>query len=779
MRRACVAVLTLTVAAACTYTVRDVAPTVPEEAQSSRIYAADGSLLTVLHAEENRENVRIDEIPDHVRDAVIAIEDERFYRHKGVDLRAILRAARENTAAGEVAQGGSTITQQYVKLTLLQNDEDTLRRKIEEASLALQLERTYTKDKILELYLNAVYFGANAYGVEAAARQYFGKAIAKVTIAEAALLAGLIQAPSRTDPFRAPERALARRNEVIERMRVNRFIDASKAARATRAPLRLGRPTAPAAKPYRAAYFVEEVKQWILDDPRFGATQEARRTLLFAGGLRIQTTVDPVLQRLAEQAAREVLPDPTGPAASLVAVDPETGFVRAMVGGRNFFGAGRNAKFNLATQGGRQAGSAFKPLVLASALERGVDLRNRYRAPGRLELSLGRNVEPWHVSNYGEGSAGVVTLEEATVKSFNTVYAQLILQVGTRVAMDTASRLGIRSRLDAFPAAVLGSNDVTAVDMASAYATLANRGVHVPPVLVTRITRPDGSVLYAHEPVETRVLRTEVADTVTGVLRQVIERGTGTRADIGRPAAGKTGTAQEWRDAWFAGYTPDLAAAVWVGFPQEQISMSPPRTPIRVTGGSYPAQIWQRFMRAALADVPPTPFPQPKPARGDKATTSTSTAARESTTTTSVAERPTRLVRVPDVRGRYATDAELALLRAGFAVQRIGVADRSVRLGRVVDQWPPVGVPGPARSIIVVFVNEREAAVRLVPHVLGLRRAEAVNRLERAGFEVEVVERPEPATVTARLWRDRVWRQTPPGASFAIAEATIRIWIDP
>ncbi|MGV3760135.1 MAG: penicillin-binding protein [Actinomycetota bacterium] len=691
------AVVVALVSGACSYQSRAVLPVVPEEVESSTVYAADGTLLHTFHAEENRKVVPLDEIPRQVQDAVIAIEDERFYRHRGVDVRAILRAMRANALAGEIEEGGSTITQQYVKKVLLQDESQTLSRKIEEASMAMQLEERYSKGRILELYLNAIYFGNGAYGVEAAARQYFGKPIGEVTLAEAALIAGLIQRPGATDPYRAPEAAMARRDVVLEAMRANRFATDAEVDAALAEPLALGSSTTPAAERYAGAYFLEEVKHWILQDPRFGATPQERRDLLFGGGLRIQTTLDLAAQAKAEAAVAEVLPDPNGPAASLVAIEPTTGYVKALVGGRDFFGDSPIAKLNLATQGPRQAGSAFKPLVLAAALEQGIDPQRVMPAPACTSIDLGQG-QVWRPCNYGGGGGGSVTIVEGTVRSYNTLYAHLMMEVGPEPAMEAAARYGIRSPLEAVPSAVLGSNVVTALDMAAAYATFANRGVRVPPILVTRITRADGTILFQHRHAQERVMDTDVADVLTSILRQVIERGTGTRAQIGRPAAGKTGTADDWKDAWFAGYTPQLSTAVWVGFPElgadgQLIRMQPPATPIRVTGGSYPAQIWQRFMAAAHEGVEPLDFPPPP--------TTTTTAGPVAPSTSTTLGPPTA---VPDVEGRPVDEAVAALREAGFVVQRIAAIEESVTPGEVVAQSPPGGATAPLGSTVRIEV---------------------------------------------------------------------------
>ena len=628
----------LTVAlGACSYESRAVAPLVPpQEVESSTVYAADGTLMYTFHAEENRKVVALEEIPLHVRLAVLAIEDERFYRHGGVDARAILRALRTNTEAGEIEEGGSTITQQYVKQVLLQDDSQTIGRKLEEASMAVQLERRYSKDRILELYLNTIYFGNGAYGIEAAAQQYFGKSVKDVSLAEAALLAGLIQRPGTTDPYRAPEAAIARRDLVLARMLENGFATTEQVEGAQATPLQLGTSVTPAAERY--------------------------------------------------------------PAASLVAVQPSTGYVRAMVGGRDFFGDSDIAKLNLATQARRQAGSSFKPLVLATALTQGVDPLMQLPAPECITIPI-PGAPPWRPCNYGGGAGGTVTIAEGTVRSYNTLYAQLIMQVGPAEAMEAAASYGIRSPLEPVPSAVLGTNVVTGVDMVSAYATFANRGIRVPPVLVTRITRADGTVLFQHEHKQEKVLEPEVADTLTSILQQVIERGTGTRAKLGRPAAGKTGTTDDWKDAWFAGYTPDLAAAVWVGFPQlgpdgQLIPMQPPATPIRVTGGSYPAEIWRGFMERALEGVEPSQF-QPPP------TTTTTAAGGGSDEPTGETPRPAGVV--PAVVGDAVTDASAKLSAAGFVVRRVP-APSGGQEGTVVAQSPPPGGRAPLGSTVVLEV---------------------------------------------------------------------------
>jgi penicillin-binding protein 1A len=746
--------LAVLTAGACSWETPPLKSTVPAPlAESSRILAADGSVVTALHGEENRETVPLARMPVALRQAVVAIEDERFWEHKGVDTRSVLRAVYANAAEGEVVEGGSTITQQYVKNELVGPDR-TLRRKLREASLAYQLERRYTKERILELYLNTIYFGNGAYGVQAAANEYFGIAVDQLGLAQAALLAGLIRAPNRTDPYLQPEVAAARRRVVLEKMVELGWATTEQAAAAGAEPLISA---TPAADRYPAPHFVERVKRFILDDPRFGPTPDARRDLLFKGGLRITTTLDRRRQAAAEAAIARVLSSPeTDPAAAVVSIEPGTGFVRALVGGRDFFGSAAEAKFDLATQGSRPAGSAFKPFVLAAALEQHVPVTKFYDAPGTMTIPLPR--EPWTVSNYEGQGGGRMTLIDATIRSVNTVYAQLILDVGPADAVATAARMGITSPLQPYPSAVLGTNDVTPLEMASAYGTLANRGLAVPPVFVTRVVGSDGRVLFQHQHSQKRVLDRASADVVVDVLRQAVERGTGVKARIGRPVAGKTGTGQEWRDAWFVGFTPELATAVWVGFPDRQRSMVPPATRILVTGGSWPAEIWGLYASEALADVPAGDFPAPPPPEGD-------------------ASQPV-LRLVPPVIGLPAEQAEDALGRDGFLATREPTPSADYPPGYVVGASPDSGLLAPAASTVALKVSSGPVTA-LVPELAGMTAEQAGVALGVAGLAANVVVQGEPTPGGPARRRGLVWRQSPGASTGATRGATVTVYVNP
>ncbi len=724
---------------------RDAPPlALPVNAEPSVLLDANGDVLTVLQ-EQNRRVVPLAEVPVSMRDAIVAIEDSRFWTHDGIDARAIARAAGANAQAGGVSEGGSTITQQYVKNALL-TPERTIQRKLEEASIALALERNYSKEVILEQYLNTIYFGDGAYGVDAAARNFFGVPVAQLSLVQSALLAGLVRAPGTYDPRTSPERATERRNLVLSRMEELGIVDPATAAAARAEPLVLAPPAPPPEqRPYPAPHFVDEVKRWLLQESDLlGSTDAERYVNLYRGGLRITTTIDPYLQFLAVAAINRTLPDqvvnPRTPDAALVSIEPGTGHVVAMVGGADYFGSHSYRQANLARGSGRQTGSTFKPFVMAAALENGVPTSRRYDAPGSVSHRLPGG-ETWEVSG---GALGEATMAECLVVSSNTCFSNVILdpEVGAEASVDVARRLGLDdTSLDENPAAVLGTNDVTVEDMATAYATLANDGIHVAPVYVTRIERSDGTLVYAHQHRQDVAIDPEVARGMSEVLPEVINRGTGREAAVGRPAGGKTGSSEFNVDAWFCGYVRQLATAVWVGFAEPRrdedgsfrpVSMSPPNTPIEVTGGTYPARIWAAYTEAAVRDTPP--FPLFDPSAIPAATTTTTSPAQNPALAERVA--PPERSPVPAVAGLEADDAEDEVEDAGFVVRVVRAPGRG-SVGSVAAQSPPPGTQLASGSTVVLEVISGPAASgSVVPSLVGLDGERARRQLLDAGFEV-------------------------------------------
>ena len=575
----------------------------------SSMYAADGTLLARLYR-QNRVLVPYEAIPPVVVDAVVAAEDQRFFKHEGYDIKAIARAALANAREDEVVQGGSTITQQFVKNTYFRRPTQTFERKLRELRLAIEVERVYTKEQILERYLNTVYFGDGAYGIRTAANIFFGHGLSEIDVEEAALLAAVIRSPSLYNPRDHARRARIRRNYVLGRMEVLGMITERRAARARRS--RLGVLEDPPRIPTREPYFVEAVKRELLRDERLGSNPEDRAKSLFKGGLKVETTLEPKLQAAARNAIDSSLGLPGDPEAALVAIRPRSGEIVAMIGGRDWKASQVNLALGADGGGsGRQPGSSFKPLALAAALESGKRLTDEYQSsPVTFTFPDGST---WNVNNAEGGGYGPLSLEEATIRSVNGVYARLAVDIGAGQIASQAKTMGVASKLKPFPSIALGAQEVSVLDMATAYATLANGGTAIEPTTIRSIRTPDGASL---EPEQERVESAVSAGNaylISKVLEQVIIRGTGSAANIGRPAAGKTGTTNDYGDAWFVGYTPDLVTAVWVGYPQGRIPMTSVHG-IRVYGGTFPAQIWRSFMLSALRGVPGHDFKVP---RGD------------------------------------------------------------------------------------------------------------------------------------------------------------------
>jgi penicillin-binding protein 1A len=561
--------------------------------QTTQVLDRNGKQITGLFADQNRQYVTLKDIPLVLRHAVIATEDQRYYQHAGVDPIGMLRALWIDIRAGAQVQGGSTITQQYVKQAFV-GDERSLKRKVQEALLAYRLEQAYSKDKILEMYLNTIYFGHGAYGVQTAAKVYFGKSVQQLSVAEAAMLAGVIKSPAGYSPYLQPVAAKGRRDTVLGQMRDQGYIDAATYAAAVASPIKTaGLKGDSRIAPYFVAYLKEQLVKTYGED------------VVYRGGLKVTTTLDLKTQAAAEKAVRDVLPNKTDPSAALVALDPKTGEILAMVGGRDF----QTQQFNVATQGHRQSGSSFKPFVLATALQQGISPEQTFNASSaKLQIPGGQT---WSVAGES-GFSGPMRLREATWYSINPVFAQLVLKVGADNVVKTARAMGITTTITPVPAVALGgmAEGVTPLEMADAYATFANGGSHLPAIGILQVTDSTGKVLYSAKPVGTPAIDPAIAYLTTDILKGVIQHGTATAADIGRPAAGKTGTTQSNADAWFVGYTPQLVASVWMGYADAARPMTSVHG-ITVYGGSFPAKIWAAFMKAALANTPPTQFKQP------------------------------------------------------------------------------------------------------------------------------------------------------------------------
>jgi penicillin-binding protein 1A len=615
--------------------------------------------IAQLSGSEDRVNVTYAQIPPVLVLAVLAAEDRTYYDHGGVDPVGIVRALWANFRAEDVRQGGSTITQQYVKNVYL-TQERTVTRKIKEAALAVKLERELTKQEILTRYLNTIYFGRGAYGVEAASRAYFGTPVSEITLPQAAYLAGLIRSPETADAQLAPDdpkfqsnrdTALFRRNSVLQAMVETGAITQADHDVAAASGWDDVRPRSTKTNFGRVAgwgseYYIEYVRHWLTTEAGFTDAE------IWGGGLRVYTTLDLRDQQDAMEAVTSTLNQANDPAAALVSID-DTGAVRAMIGGRDF----NSSKVNLAVGtegggGGRQPGSSFKPFTLAEALTQGVPLTKTYNAPATITIPKADNGADYKVGNYADAGLGTLDLVSATAKSSNTAYVQLANDIGPANIVSMAERLGVESPLKPNLSLTLGTDDVSVLDMASAYSTFADNGEHVDPFVVAKVTDADGNVLYEHESVRDRVLDEKVAGEVNYALSQVVQAGTGTGAKIpGQTVAGKTGTTENYKDAWFAGFTCKLTTAVWMGYPDANLDGTPKYMSnvhgIKVTGGSLPTTIWQRYMAKATQGQDSCEYPRPvsapvvPPSTTAPPSTSTSSTTEAPSTTTTVAPTST------------------------------------------------------------------------------------------------------------------------------------------
>jgi penicillin-binding protein 1A len=728
------------------------------------VYANDGkTVLAVLRGRESRVLVESDEIAPVMKHAIVAIEDRRFWEHRGIDLRGIARAAWADIQNQGVVQGGSTITQQYVKNVYVR-DQRSIARKVREAALAWQLEQQRPKDWILTAYLNTIYFGNGAYGIQQAARTYFDKGASRLTLPEAALLAGIPANPTGNDPVQHPGQARFRRAQVLRAMVQTGTITPALAAAAGRAPLPKAEDVRlPGTQTVHAPYFADYVRQQLLDT--FGAEK------VFGEGYRVKTTVDLGLQRIGREAIDEHLKVENGPQAALVALDPRTGDVLAMIGGKY-----REDQFNLAVQGRRQPGSTFKPFVLATALEQGISPATSFDSE---PLAIPFDDKIWTVSNYEDAYLGRASLDTATVQSDNSVYAQLTALVGPANVAKTAKRLGIRTPLQPFLSIGLGAQAANPLELARGYAAFANGGYRLGtqlvgdrPRAIAEVRRHDGSLLGGNRPTSRQVLQPHTAAWVNYLLQRVIQSGTGRAADIpGWIAAGKTGTTENYGDAWFVGYTPQLVTAVWVGYPKELRPMLTEYDGEPVAGGTFPAEIWKSFMTKALPyigaepegfDAPPSQYSSSQLVvnRGGRLLLDNGL-CRDAKEVVYFADfGPARTasckeneVDVPRVIGMTLDEAE-ARLAAQPLNYRV-VYDRArpkQRVDLVVGQRPVRGTLSSFDEVTLVLVKAMHG---VVPRVTGTKLATARERLLKRKLRLKILRVPGEA--------GRVVAQRPPG----------------
>jgi penicillin-binding protein 1A len=720
--------------------------------QNTYVYANDGStILEILRGSEARIVVPSGEISPWLKHAIVAIEDKRFYEHHGIDLRGIIRAA-VNDVRGRPVQGGSTITQQLIKNSLGAN-APTFGRKLREAALAWKLEQKWSKDKILTAYLNTIYFGNGAYGVEQACRIYFGHSAATVSPAEAALLAGIPEDPTLYDPVAHPAEARARRNLVLKQMYEQDYLTHRqyKYFKAESMPppqdVRL-----PSTQTTQAPYFANYVTDQLVS--RLGAKA------VYGGGLRVKTTIDLKLQKLAQQAVASALPPSIGPTAALVAIDPHTGAVLAMIGGRNY----HRSQFNLATQGERQPGSSFKPFVLAAALEDGI-APSTTLVSKPITIDIGGRL--WPVNNYEGEYLGPIDLTQAIAYSDNSVFAQLTDIVGPARVVRAAKQLGITTPLKPYFAIGLGAEPATPLEMARAFSAFANGGYRIDGSILGDQPRTVECMLQAkgdtcakdNAPLPRPALGPdsttsgERAAIIDSLLQGVVQYGTGTEAALpGREVAGKTGTTENYGDAWFVGYTPQLVAAVWVGYPDKLVPMTYQFHGHAVAGGTFPALVWKAFMTKALAYMKAEPenFASPPylSASPVRVVNRNGVLERDNGVCKNAftlefygGEGPARAasckpneVEIPNVVGESIEAARTRLdgqpLTAEVVYKPARTGDR---IGYVVGQFPRRGTASAYDKITLVLAKSLHG---VVPRVVGLRLPRAERKLSRLHLKV-------------------------------------------
>ncbi|HAJ95444.1 MAG TPA: hypothetical protein DCP02_04330 [Actinobacteria bacterium] len=754
-------------------------------AQTSKVYDLDGNLITEFHAEENREIIPFSSMSDNIINAIVSVEDKRFYEHQGVDYRRIVGAAIADIRAGELAEGASTITQQVVK-NIYFSHEKTWRRKINEALIAIQLERNYTKDKLLEMYLNTIYFGTGTYGIEKASEVYFGKDASDLSIPEAALLAGMVQAPEVYSPFNNMESAKYRRDHVLKMMYDQGFIDSSQYMNSLGVPIQInedGINISGSQSGRLAPYFIDFVKQQLYD-------QKFNDYDVFKGGLRIYTTLDINLQKKAEQAVKTVFPGDITPSYSLICTDPANGYIYALIGGKDY----AESKFNIATQGRRQPGSVFKTLVLMESAIQNISAKNEFDPNGPITIDMPEGPD-WIVNNYGGQQFGEkMSIEDATISSVNIVYAQLIMNIGAENVEALCNKMDIFD-IGSNPAIALGGLEtgITPLDVSKVFSTLASGGIYHKPVTILKITDARGNILYQYDPEEEdsskRILEEPVSYYITGILKKVIEAGTGRGAGIGRPAAGKTGTTSDYKDAWFAGYTPELVTIVWIGNSESSEPMEPINDRV-VVGGTYPADIWREFMTLALQDSPVMEFTAPEEELVDIEICSESGLrpvfwCPEEILVWKIflkGDRPEytcdihNKVEIPDVISLSINEAEPIFEELYTEITQVHEFNDTYNQGIIFDQSPPSGsflesLTGEKLSVIL-YISKGEQTFNM-PDLTGLKLNSAKNILSALDMDIDSIvyefSELEPA--------DRIFGQTPVKDSTVTKSTEVKVFI--
>ncbi len=777
--------------------------TLPNLSRVSRIYADSGELLAELHDGRNSEPVPYEEVPEVLVHAILAAEDSEFFEHEGIDFSAILSAAIDNIIYDNT-RGGSTITQQVVKNAFV-GSEITIRRKVNEAFVAAEVERRFPKERILEYYMNSVYFGSGAYGVKTASEEFYDKPMDQLQIHEAAALAVLVRNPSLYNPRTRPEITLDRRDDVIDEMEEQGWITPLEAANSKRQPL--GVVDTPLRRG-QADHVVAEVKKQLLYSDAFaflGETYEDRKKAIFGcpaddveceggGGLQVYTTIDLRLQNEANRILSEWLPllpyeenlracasifpdfeekqsfyatyaetHSCRPTGALTMVDNHTGAVRVMASGLPF----DFNQFDLAIQGRRNPGSSFKPMGLVAALENGFTMGHHFsgQSPIRIQCPFvcspdGTNV--WTVHNAGS-SQGVISLDAATYGSVNAIYAQLSLAVGPEKIVEMSRRMGItEAQLDPVLSIVLGSSAVSTLEMASAFSNFATNGLHADDYIVSKIVDHTGRVIYEHRPDMTQVADPAIFAAARKSLEKVPAIGTGPRANIGRPQGGKTGTHQSYLDAWYVGFTPEYSTAVWVGYEAEQIPLTNvtinDQTYSRVFGGSVPAPIWAEFMTMVMDGLPISQFPEDPPNIREYQVPPQTT--------------------VPVVVGLSLEDAETVLRAAFLNFEMLEVASLDPE-GTVVGQLPDPGTTVTQGSVVTIYVSTGQTPVGDLPNLIGMTFEEALTAIKvfelATGVRVNLFQQKVDVTDPAQV--DRIVSTNPGPGTELTESATVTVFI--